>query len=172
MKSIVRLALAFALGIFVTVTVIIPKLGANPEPAETAQTPEIQAEVMAAVTETIEAVPLKAEIAEVQEEPEVIVIADVSEPKEIAKVIEPEPASTPEPAKEPVKAQQSSPPQPTFGPQTKKAEPEYFYEDGKKYAYINGHKTYIAGDDEPAVNQIEAYDWENDPIGQIKGPFN
>jgi len=65
----------------------------------------------------------------------------------------------------------TKPIQPTTVAKPKPSEPEYFYEDGKKYTYINGFKTYVAPDDEPNVNQLGTYDWENDPAGKIPGNF-
>ena len=97
-------------------------------------------------------------------------VEETPEPEETLPEAEPDPTPAPElttaPASEPPKAAVT----PT--PKAKAAEPEYFYEDGKRYAYVNGIKTYIAPDNEPAVNQVEFYDWENDPAGQIRGPFN
>ena len=163
MKSIVKLALAFVLGILVT-TAIIPQFKAKSDPAPT---PEIQAKIEeTAVTGTLALAEMKAEPVQAIQESEPVEVEEITEPEEVLQVAETEPASVSEPVREPEIKQTASPPQVT------KAEPEYFYEDGKKYAYINGLKTYIAPDDEPAVNQIEFYDWENDPAGQIKGPFN
>ena len=167
MKNLVKLTLTFVLGIIVTTTVIVPKFSVTPAPAEALSTPEIQAEIKeAAVTEPILLAAAKAEPAEVQttKEPETFKVEEIPEPEEPLQEAEPEPTPTPKPTAEPVKTATSSP------PQVKKAEPEYFYEDGKKYAYINGIKSHIT--DEPDSVQIDFYDWENDPAGQIRGPFN
>ena len=166
MKNLVKLALAFTLGIVVTVTVILPTFKATPEPAEAAPTPDVQAElkelINAAVMEALSSPTADAEPAAVQLEQE-----EKPEPVEEAEQeaeAPPEPEPTPNPTPAPTV-------QPTPIPKPKAPEPEYFYEDGNKYAIINGHKTYIAGDDEPAT-QSETYDWENDPMKDIPGGFN
>jgi len=178
MKSLVKLALAFVLGIFVTMTFVLPKFQTTPAPAEPAPTPDIQAEIQKAVeTAVTEAIALTAVKTEQEiETPEMAETAEPEEPAQEAET-EPKPTPTPEPAAKPTeetaqaKPQTTSPSQATPAPEPKKAaEPEYFYENGKKYAYINGIKSHIA--DEADSVQLGSYDWENDPAGQIKGPFN
>ena len=187
MKNFVKLAAAFTLGIIVTIAVIFPKLHTKPEPIEPPQTTDIQAEIRQAVdaavrealAEVKEPTPIQAELPAEQkqdiEPTEVKQTLETAEPEESEQaevtVKEPEPTKTPEPVKEEPKVQPTSSPQVTATPtpQVKKAEPEYFYEDGKKYTYINGFKCLIT--DEPDV-QLDYYDWENDPNKDIKGPFN
>ena len=78
--------------------------------------------------------------------------------------------STPEP---------TAKPEATSSPQVKTDEyPKEFYIDGQKYAYLtayaeeSGQKTLIADEDEPNVTAGEVYDWENDPLKDVPGPFN
>lgn len=165
MKNLIKLALAFALGILVTMFVIIPMFQT---PAEPAPTPDIQAEIKdavdAAVKEALESTALEVEPLNTPATPEPAEVEESPEPE----VIVQEAAATPEPTTtaEPKKTQPASSPQVK---KTEPAEPEYFYEDGKKYAIINGFKSLIS--DEPD-GQIETYDWENDPLSEVKGPFN
>jgi outer membrane biosynthesis protein TonB len=166
MKTLVKLTLAFVLGIIITATVIVPRFNGTPS-----DTPEIQAEIKeSAATEALAIAEMKAKPAEIQaeQEPETTAVEEIPEPTETFRKTEPEPTPTIEPVTESEKA--TSPPQTTPAPQKKQTEPEYFYEDGKKYAYINGIKSLIA--DDPDSVQIDYYDWENDPAGQIRGPFN
>ena len=166
MKNLAKFALVFVLGIAAAMAVLIPNWEAAPAPGESAPAMAVQAEVP-------EAVALAALIADA---PEVLPVpADAPEdaPEPIA---EPEPAELDEP-EEP--AQEDAVPEPTPAPvvvtpaptaPVKAAEPEYFYEDGKRYTYVNGFKSYVP-DGGDAV-QVDFYDWENDPAGQIQGPFN
>ena len=164
MKQFVKLALPFALGVIVTLIVVIPQWGgATPEPADTTPPIDIQAAIKdavdAAVMEVLASPTVEAEYLSAEIEPEPA--EDEEEPEQEAEETpEPEPTPAPTPKVQP---------SPSPKPQT--SEPEYFYEDGNKYAIINGHKTYIAGDDEPAASS-ETYDWENDPLKDVPGGFN
>jgi hypothetical protein len=81
-----------------------------------------------------------------------------------------------------VEVKAESTPKPTAPPQatTKPIESEYpkeFYIDGQKYAYLTEYaeeadiKTFIAPDDEPNATQTDYYNWTDDPLGKVKGPF-
>jgi len=160
-----KVIISFLLGIIVTAVIILPKSNQN----ELAATPE-----PAPITVTAQTTPEPFKTLEYEESAEAPKVEEIAaeqavEVKEEETTVEvtPEPTPSPEPKKVEVKAETT--PKQTSSPQVKKTEPEYFYEDGKKYAYINGFKSLIT--DEPDV-QIDSYDWENDPAGQITGPFN
>jgi len=167
MKSIVKLALAFALGILVTVTVILPEFQTSDKPEESDQTSNIQAEIEEAVDAAV--MEAFASVKKIAEQPAVQTVQE-TEPAKVPVTPEPEvPVQEAEAASD-LETEREPTPAPTTQPvpttQLKPAEPECFYEDGKKYAYINGIKSHIT--DEPSV-QLDYYDWENDPAGQIPG---
>jgi len=158
MKNFIKLALAFALGIFVTIAVIKMFLS-EPAPVEPFPDIDIQAEIKEAVDAAllIKGEPVETEtIQEPEIEADVTTTTETSEPEETAEEIKPEPApvvtTTPEPKTEPkviVTTSQAT--------QAKPTEPEYFYEDGEKYAIINGFKSHIV-EDKPGATEIESYD--------------
>jgi hypothetical protein len=51
---------------------------------------------------------------------------------------------------------------------TQTEQPETWWEDGKQYTMINGNKAEIR---DGGNNQLSYYDWENDPLKDVPGPF-
>jgi outer membrane biosynthesis protein TonB len=175
MKRFVRLFVPFALGVIVTLVVVLPEWGTKPVAAQPTPEIDIQAEIKAAVDAAVQealdnaammAQPLEAPA---EQDPEPVEVVQPSEPDEPAQgtADEPTEAPAPTPMPEPVVT-----PRPAPAPKPSPPALEYFYEDGKKYAIINGHKTLIADDDEPSVTQEDFYDWENDPDKHLPGGFN
>jgi cytoskeletal protein RodZ len=177
MKTLLSLTLAFALGIIVTVTVIIPKLsGQDENPAQT----EIQTVINEAVSATATDALAKRETAEPTEIPQEAnqtaattkTLGTAAEMEAAVEVKEePKPTEKPEPAAKPETKQVSAP------PVQADQYPKEFYIDGQKYAYLTayagrtGQKTLIADEDEPNATQIEFFDWENSEGRDIPGPF-
>jgi len=172
MKSLVKLAGAFALGIIITVTVIVPKL--TPKSAETPSAPDIQSENVQMADTSVETTTHEPQVTE--QETSAVASApqktesietesiEIVAPTEI-KAVKAEPTTTPEPAKVGIKAE---PKQPT-SPQVTPAQSKTWWENGKQYTMINGHKAEISPE---GNNQLSYYDWENDPLKDVPGPFN
>jgi hypothetical protein len=187
MKTLIKLTLAFVLGITVTAAVVIPKLSEPEQPTEVPNTADIHTQISeavdAAVTQALAENTAKAEptqtkfdepqpmaTPEVQAEQTVTVLAKTLEPIEI-----PEPTATPEPT-----AQETSAPSPQVTkPQTASVYPKEWIENGQKYAYLtayaeeHGIKTEIHDYSEGETNAIQEdyYDWESDPLKDVPGPF-
>jgi hypothetical protein len=167
MKSLIKLAGAFALGIIITVTVIVPKL--TPKSAETPPAPDIQSEIAQMADTSVETTTHEPQVTE-QETSAVASAPQKTESIEIVasteiKAVKTEPTTTPEPAKVGIKAE---PKQPT-SPQVTPAQSKTWWENGKQYTMINGHKAEISPE---GNNQLSYYDWENDPLKDVPGPFN
>jgi hypothetical protein len=176
MKSLVKLAGAFALGIIITVTVIVPKL--TPKSAETPSAPDIQSENVQMADTAVKAAPTETALVEVSTE-SVVETEAVLTPESTASTT-PELAATSKPTPEPVETETAKV-EISSSPQVKQAEsayPKYFYENGQKYAYLDefheqqGMKMFVADEGEPNVDAGKVYDWVNDEAGKIKGPFN
>lgn len=176
MKNTIKLAAAFVFGVVLTLAVtflfILPSL--QIAPADSAPPSEQQADALAAagIDEDGGAVPPAEPSAT---EP---VIGAITAPPNPSPDPTPEPAPsiTPEPSLVPTPIPEPSPaPTPTPSaavqppPAPKPSEPEYFYDEGGKYVYINGFKSYVT--DEPGSIQVDEYDWENDPLKDVPGPF-
>ncbi|MCL2078762.1 MAG: hypothetical protein FWH17_02840 [Oscillospiraceae bacterium] len=173
MKNLVKLTLAFTLGLIVALSLLDLKWSEQPAVAEPAPAQNIQAEIKEAadlaVAQALEAVVLKVDAAEIPVLPVALIVkAEETEnpAPDVTDDFTPEEATASDPSPTPLPVTEA----PAPAPQAKTAEPEFFYEDGKKYAYINGIKSHIA--DEPDSVQLDFYDWESDPAGQIGGPFN
>jgi hypothetical protein len=95
-------------------------------------------------------------------------------PEEAAAVVEEikaEETGSPEPEKVEVKAETATEPKAgqTSPPPVTPGQPETWWEDGKEYTMINGRKAEIS----PEGNrQLSYYDWENDPLKDVPGPFD
>jgi hypothetical protein len=166
MKKFAAIALAFVIGVAVTAS-ILPKLGqseqqAQPTPSfETAvQTETEKADATAlAKQETTIPSPETQITEEPAETPEITEVQEQTKTVEESKSTEFKEETTPEPNAE--IEQVSSPPVET-------SQPETWWEDGKQYTMINGHKAYIAPE---GNNQQSYYDWESDPLKDVPGPF-
>jgi outer membrane biosynthesis protein TonB len=189
MKKLLSLTLAFALGVAFAVMIVFPKMSGQVENAPTAQTAEeiqtaINEAVNAAVTEALaERQETAAKATETPQETDQTAepITATEAPgaaaeTETAAEIKVEPAANPTekpaPAAKPETKQISSPPVQAG------QYPIEFYIDGQKYAYLTpyaeqmGQKTLIADESEPASTQLGYYDPSQDPLSQVKGPFN
>jgi cytoskeletal protein RodZ len=176
MKNIIKPIIAFVLGIAATLAVvfiIIPKFQTPPDDAEPV---DIKAQIDEAVDEAVKEAlatmpPTEIEPIETVKEEEPTVTKAEKKPETTKKVEETTPpAVTAKPETSPVK--QPAITQPASSAQATADEPEYFYdEDGKRYVYINGYKTYFPEGDESNASQIEYFDWPNDPDSSVPGPF-
>jgi outer membrane biosynthesis protein TonB len=195
MKNIIKLAVAFAFGVLVTV-VLYPVI--SPAPAPTDNTAEIKALVDAAVRDALAGAATDIDSAAVAAVREPAVTGDNSDTPQDAETgqtadvsavsaggTEPTPVPPPEPTPQPTPAPTAQPtpvpttqptpaptpePTPAPTPQIVRQEPEreYFYEDGKKYAYVEGFKTLF--EENPDSVQEDYYYW--DPDNSIPGPFH
>jgi MarR-like DNA-binding transcriptional regulator SgrR of sgrS sRNA len=184
MKTLIKLTLAFVLGITVTAAVVIPKLS-EPEPTEVPTTADIQTQISEAVDAAVaqalaesetEAEPQPTATTEVQAEQTVTTLAKTLETAEtLEPTSTPEVKATPEPT-----AQAISAPSPQVTkPQTASVYPKEWIENGQKYAYLtayaeeHGIKTEIHDYSEGETNAVQEdyYDWESDPLKDVPGPF-
>jgi type II secretory pathway pseudopilin PulG len=164
MKTIIGLAI----GIVLAAAVIIPASNARTQAELEAQRIQRALEQAQTELEALKAAQTAEPLAtEPTENPPKISQTEESAATEV-KATETE--SAPEP---------TAKPETTSSPQVKTGEyPKEFYIDGQKYAYLTayaeetGQKTLIADEDEPNVTAGEVYDWENDPLKNIPGPFN
>jgi hypothetical protein len=174
MKTLIKLTLAFVLGITVTAAVVIPKLSEPEQPTEVPTTADIQTQISEAVDaavaqalaeNTAKSEPQPTETPEVQAEQTVTALAKTLEI-----------AETPEP-----KVQATSTPSPQVTkPQTASVYPKEWIENGQKYAYLtayaeeHGIKTEIHDYSEGETNAVQEdyYDWESDPLKDVPGPFS
>jgi outer membrane biosynthesis protein TonB len=199
MKTLIKLTLAFVLGITVTAAVVIPKLS-EPEPTKVPVTADIQAQISeavdAAVTQALAESDLKAEPTQTKfYEPQLTEATEVQAEQTVtalAKTLLPvrqagEPAETPKPTATPEvkatpepKVQATSTPSPqVIKPQTANVYPKEWIENGQKYAYLtayaeeHGIKTEIHDYSEGETNAVQEdyYDWESDPLKDVPGPF-
>jgi hypothetical protein len=165
MKTLIGLVL----GIIIAAAVIVPIFHSQTATEIEAQRAKSELEPVQAETDT-----LKAE--QTAEQPEIIQPGEANGTDETAVA---------ETAGLKTETEVKPDPQTTASPQAtaKPAEPQYpkyFYENGKKYAYNTayaeemGYKTeiYEYAEDESSAVQEDDYDWENDPLGKVKGPFN
>jgi len=97
MKSLVKLAGAFALGIIITVTVIVPKL--TPKSAGTPPAPDIQSEIAQTADTAVKAALTETALVEVSTESEAVLTP------ESTAATTPELAATSKPTPEPVKTE-------------------------------------------------------------------
>jgi type II secretory pathway pseudopilin PulG len=182
MKTIIGLAI----GIILTAAVIIPLGNARTQKELETQKVQIALELAQAEIEALKTAQQTTQREEIPAEPQEIgKTVEIAEVKEIkvegttaaekkTAEISTETATAPKVTVATPKQTPSS--QVTTKPAVSEY-PKFFYENGKKYAYNTayaeemGYKTYIAPDDEPNV-QEEYYNWENDPLGKVKGPFN
>jgi type II secretory pathway pseudopilin PulG len=170
MKTIIGLAIVIVLAAAVIIPISNARTQAELEAQRTqtaleqAQT-ELEALKSAQTTETLAVEPTET-------------TQEVSQTEEVAatevKAVETE--STPEPTAKP-EVKPTSSPQVEQTAKPAAVYPKYFYENGQKYAYYDefhekeGMKTLIADEDEPNVTSGETYDWENDPLKDVPGPF-
>ncbi|GHV09988.1 hypothetical protein FACS1894217_15090 [Clostridia bacterium] len=163
MKNLVKLAAVFALGIIVALVVILPKISS--ESAEISPTPDIQAEIQRAVDETVKDA-LAVTVTETPKETAGIATDATTESAQELEVT-PEPTAAVEPVKAAVTDAKPET-KPSSSPQVTATQPETWWEDGKQYTMINGHKALISDE---GNNQQSSYDWENDPLKDVPGPF-
>jgi type II secretory pathway pseudopilin PulG len=188
------------LGIIIAAVVIIPITNWRTDAKLEAQRNQIALEAAQAEIETLKAVQPAEHLSEQAETPAetpeittpVETLADkpqeTLEPQEVSQPAdEEEPTATAIDEVKPADVnavEVKATPKPTAPPQAtaKPAESEYpkeFYIDGQKYAYLTeyaeeaGIKTEIYEYAEGESNVIagDLYDWENDPLGKVKGPF-
>jgi cytoskeletal protein RodZ len=188
MKTLIGLAI----GIILTAAVLIPISNARTQAElETQRTQTelaaAQAEIEALKTAQIpEKTELTAEPPTATEPAEILTTEtsqEISQTEPLTVVKAEEVTATEQKAVE-VKAESTPTPtakpevKPTSPPQVKNEYPKEFYIDGQKYAYLTayaeetGQKTFIADEDEPASTQLDYYDPSQDPLSQVKGPFN
>jgi cytoskeletal protein RodZ len=163
MKGLTSLLIAFLLGIFATV-VLLPKLN-QPEPtvpSETTQNIEetFKKAVEIAVNEVLEKTETIPETNGATEPTEETSVTEETTTENITEAIT-ETTTPPE-----VKV--SSTPKPASSPPVTPTQPETWWEDGKQYTMINGHKAEISPE---GNNQLSYYDWESDPLKDVPGAF-
>lgn len=159
MKTIIGLAI----GIILAAAVIIPLGNARTQAELEAQRTQIALE---AAQEEIEALKMatSTETSEKAEEVQEVSTFPLTTETTV------EATNYPEPEKVEIQAETTSKPEvkQASSPQVASEQPKTWWENGKEYTMINGHKAEISSE---GNNQLGYYDWENDPLKDVPGPF-